>query len=243
LGPELRALGVEKPEQLGAMFMMDSALLREWTQNASPLEDNFPKRITDHYTVTPEGQRELFLAMDGHQRRVDFERSSLIQESWPRSLRDSSLRYFAFQAAIDRFGPVTRGEGALRDFTRVLTQSDLRTPILWMLGSGEHEQEILSRVMSQSESITEEMRYHLGAGALADRDYLEAEAHFAKIQDPASQYVNTSFLRVFALYMQGDLGRAEELARELVSSDPLPTACYQWLKETFGLAAPQASGS
>ena len=223
--------------------MMDSASLREWIQHVSPLEDNFPKRMTDHYTGTREGQRELLSLMDTHQRRERFARSSLIQESWPESLQDASLRYFAFQGAIDGVVPLTSREEALRDFNRVLTQSDLRTPILWMLGSGADEQEILSRVMSQSDSITEEMHYHLGARALANRDYLEAEAHFSKIRDPASQYVNTSFLRIFALCLQGDLGRAEELARELVLSDPLLDGCFQWLQETFGLAVPPSLGN
>lgn len=237
-GRELRDIGLEKPEQLAATFIMDAASLREWTEHVPPLEDNFPKRLTDHYTGTREGRQELLSLMDTHQRRERFARSSFLQESWPDSLREGSLLHFVFQGAIDGLGLLTSRVEALREFNRVLNQSDLRVPILWMLGSGMDEQGILARAISKSDSITEEMRYHLGARAFADRDYLEVEEHLSKIQNPSAQYVNTSFLRIFASCLQGDLDRAEELARELDSSDPLLDRCFRWLQETFGLAVP-----
>jgi hypothetical protein len=239
LGPDLREIGLEKPEQLGATFLMDSGALGEWTQGVLPLVDNYPKRLSDHYTVTEKGRRGLLSLMDVGGRRERFAKSSLTQASWPKDLREASLRYFAFQGAIDAIGPLTRRQEVFREFHRVLTQSDLRAPILWMLGSEEDVQKILSRAISQNDFITDEMHYHLGAGALADRDYLKAEAHFAEIRDPAAMYVDASFLRLYAVCVQGEHGRAGELARELVLTDPLLEGCLSWLHDTFGLPIPR----
>lgn len=45
LGTGLATIGVERPEQLGTLFLADAAFLETWTENAPPLEDDHPHRI------------------------------------------------------------------------------------------------------------------------------------------------------------------------------------------------------
>ena len=45
-GPELKELGFEIPEQLGSLFMADSADLKALTENSLPLTDNYPLRLS-----------------------------------------------------------------------------------------------------------------------------------------------------------------------------------------------------
>ncbi|MGB8329615.1 MAG: fused MFS/spermidine synthase, partial [Polyangiales bacterium] len=47
IGPDLRALGVEQPEQLGALFMAGPDDLEELAGDALPLTDDYPKRLSD----------------------------------------------------------------------------------------------------------------------------------------------------------------------------------------------------
>ncbi|KKK51166.1 hypothetical protein LCGC14_3117690, partial [marine sediment metagenome] len=45
LGSGLSSIGIERPEQLGALFIGDSEFLAEWTGDTLPLEDDHPHRI------------------------------------------------------------------------------------------------------------------------------------------------------------------------------------------------------
>jgi hypothetical protein len=46
-GQDLRRIGVEVPQQLGALFLMDGEEIDRITQDIAPLTDNYPKRLTD----------------------------------------------------------------------------------------------------------------------------------------------------------------------------------------------------
>jgi hypothetical protein len=54
VGPDLRSLGIERPEQLGALFMADAGDLREMARDVPPLSDDYPRRLSIRYEVGPE---------------------------------------------------------------------------------------------------------------------------------------------------------------------------------------------
>jgi predicted membrane-bound spermidine synthase len=47
-GKGLFAIGVEAPEQLGALFLADASFLNAWTEQVEALEDDYPQRISSH---------------------------------------------------------------------------------------------------------------------------------------------------------------------------------------------------
>ena len=57
VGPDLRALGFERPEQLGALFLAGADDLRALTADTPPLTDDRPKRLgripTRSYRLRP----------------------------------------------------------------------------------------------------------------------------------------------------------------------------------------------
>ena len=46
-GADLRTIGIEVPQQLGALFLMDGDEIDRITRNVAPLTDIYPKRLTD----------------------------------------------------------------------------------------------------------------------------------------------------------------------------------------------------
>ena len=46
-GADLRRIGIEVPQQLGALFLMDGDEIDRITHNVAPLTDLYPKRLTD----------------------------------------------------------------------------------------------------------------------------------------------------------------------------------------------------
>ena len=43
-GGDLRRIGIEVPQQLGALFLMDGEEIDQITRDVAPLTDNYPKR-------------------------------------------------------------------------------------------------------------------------------------------------------------------------------------------------------
>ncbi len=46
-GQDLRRIGVEVPQQFGALFLMDGEEIDRITRDVAPLTDIYPKRLTD----------------------------------------------------------------------------------------------------------------------------------------------------------------------------------------------------
>src|SRR5205823_2732485 len=46
-GTDMRRVGIETPQELGALFLMDGEEIDRLTRNCAPLTDNYPKRLSD----------------------------------------------------------------------------------------------------------------------------------------------------------------------------------------------------
>ena len=71
-GQDLRRIGVEVPQQLGALFLMDGGEIDRITQDIAPLTDNYPKRLTDEPWNEKANFRFAATYMDAFVRRVSF---------------------------------------------------------------------------------------------------------------------------------------------------------------------------
>ncbi|MDJ0868122.1 MAG: fused MFS/spermidine synthase, partial [Myxococcota bacterium] len=126
--PELVALGLERPEQLGALFLGDARWLAERTRDVEPLVDDFPRRLgtggpdardwaTYWEWMEPEAARERFAA------------SAFAVSAWPSARRTGTLAAFEAQGLINDVSelrwrtipPLER----LRRLERALTATDL----------------------------------------------------------------------------------------------------------------------
>ncbi len=239
VGPQLRRLGVERPEQLGALFMAGASDLRMLTQETKPLTDDHPKRLS---AQRPSRQRtrglyEQLMDVEGTQER--FQKSELIARLWPVSLREGSLEHFKSQESINDFFSDPSHAAAI-DFPRlhqILTETPLRTLPLWLLMSDAQFQRAVGRAKAKGIQHPE-IDYHLGARALSGRDYSRAEAHFRAGQERGAAGREVLYYRLYALCMAGRLEEAAALAGQLeVQGDAQPhdRGVLTFLSETFGL--------
>jgi spermidine synthase len=214
---ELEAVGFEHPEQLGALFMADAPVLRDWAEGAPPLDDDHPDRLGHRFDPPADDRHVTFHRwMDPDAARDRFLKSELISRLWPASLREHTIPYFSTQKIINTIPDVEPFQRSTRaaiantiDRMHVLqTQTDLRTPVLWMFGFTAANEAVLDRADTKADPTLELPR---AVRALADRHYDEAATRLATI-DKLEPNENITLLRIYALVMAGRPEEARSLA-------------------------------
>src|SRR5262249_52505479 len=116
----LSALGLERPEQLGTLFIADAPTLEERTRDVAPLEDDHPYRLSAR-PMGPRGEFYSSIAATGlcRQRFLD---SALIGREWPPALREATVPYFDAQVLINRYAWSGAGEKALSEARELLAR-------------------------------------------------------------------------------------------------------------------------
>jgi hypothetical protein len=242
---EMKRLGLEQPEQLGALFIGDAEYLNQVIGNTPPLVDDAPKRIE----APSESRREVERLFQGfsdvagaHER---FQRSPLIARLWPARLASASLPYFAVQRIIN--GHAFGRPPVMDDTHRLLTGSALQTLVLWLLGSDADVQGIVAAA-SPSELASPAMQLHRGIGFIAARSYAAAVDPLARAElDPSLRSKAFAF-RIYALCMSGRTAEAQQAVYQRVAralddreltpdslTDSNPMSFWPWMKQTFGI--------
>jgi predicted membrane-bound spermidine synthase len=245
VGAEMRSIGFERPEQLGALFIADAEQLRAWTRDAEPLVDDRPRRVLAPTAWPGRTPPEYAAWFDTEAARERFAASGFVAKLWPEALRRASLPYFAHQRAIDHatFAPLSldRDIGALH---AVLRETDLRSPVLWLLDSDADAQ----RAALETEGAAREhpeVLLHLAAGALAERRFADAAQILARAETRADgEHRRDAFrLRIYALCLAGRLDEAARLATSRYAErapSSLPPF-WAWLRDTFGVDPSRAT--
>ena len=241
VGPDLRALGFELPEQFGALFLADADDLRELTRDTPPLDDDHPKRLGRRATVARRLRRVYAPWMDVELARERFRASSIVKRLWPEPLRTTSLDYFPHQEVINGDALRDRGDpiSQLRTVHRLLTTSPLRTLVLWQLGRNDSTQRAARRALAKGRRSAA-LDYELGIGALADRNFPGAADRFRKAAARGARQRTALYYRLYALCLAGRLDEARELAdRSGLTNGERPTdrAMWRFLTERFALGA------
>ena len=255
---EMRRLGLEQPEQLGALFIGDADYLRSLIGRAAALTDDRPKLIEAPFS-SPDAQQTLLLSVtDTRAARARFEKSPFIAHRWPATTRTASLPYFEAQDAINShmYGNLLQRPSAIHEVHRLLTASSLSTAVQWRLGSNADIQQVLDDATPE-ELADPFLQFHLGIRLLSERRYAAAAEAFSRDEtmtervsapQAASTGDNAFALHMYALCMAGACGRAQSLIREpwlqslrdrgvspeSMATSPLPPF-WTWMKETFGI--------
>jgi len=243
LGAHLAAVGLERPEQLGATFLADSAFLAAWSGTTPPLVDDRPGRAPRMRKVVrgEAPQREYAEIMEPSGARQRFEKSELIRRFWPEELRRRTGRYFGYEQLARELLMYRIRTLRMAPLHDVLTQSELRTLPLWLLGSDARRQQIALRHLDRS-AAEARVRWELALAALAARDYALAAQRFADVRSPLAEHANAPYLEIYALAMAGRLDEARSRARaRFVSSESAPPHFWSFLSSTFGVDPRAAS--
>src|SRR5205807_9220909 len=209
-GADLKRIGVEVPQQLGALFLMDGDEIDRITRDVAPLTDNYPKRLSD----APWDEKANFeLAatyMEPASVTERFLRSPLINRIWPEALSKSMKSLFAVRET--RFLSETVGSNKLAELDLFLRGTRLRTPVLEALGSDELRLAIAQRVARETESPPLETVPDLIASALARRDLNEAIRLLEGQKDRGAFGVRENLLLTYLYCLNGNVDKAEALA-------------------------------
>jgi spermidine synthase len=250
VAPEMRAVGFERPEQLGALYIGDAEFVKGLVGDSPPLVDNYPKLIEAPLGSQEEVGRLFRGFTDMGAARERFRNSPLIKRLWPERLLTASLPYFDFQDIINAhwYGTMQKEHPGFEDAHHLLTRSSLSTAVLWRLGSNPD----IQRIVANAEPAEREnplLQFHLGIGLISERNYSAAVEPLSRAEQLPQIRQEAFRLHVYTLAMSGQIDQAKRLAQErfaqvlmnakappIKSPDEIPLPPFwAWMKETFGI--------
>jgi hypothetical protein len=238
IAAEMKRLGVERPEQLGALFIGDASFVRSLIGNARPLTDDSPKLIEAPFSSASAGPDLLASITDTGAARTRFQTSPLIARLWPVPLVSSSVPYFDVQHVIDAhmYGGLLKQSPALEDVHRILTGSTAATPVLWRLASNSDIQEVVSRATPE-ELMNPLLQYHMAIRLLSQRNYRQAADAFEHATASPEVRDNAFVLYVYSLCMSGQRAKAQAISSEAFGASGVSSLppIWLWMKDTFGI--------
>ena len=237
---DLNRIGIEAPQQLGAMFVMDGEEIDRVTHDVAPLTDIYPKRLTDEPWDEQESHRFALTHMEASLAVSRFRGSPLFSGSWQKTSDESLELCFSFResryrcAVVERCNPLAELDIYLRHCT-------LRAPVLSVLGSDEFRLAIAERVAGKTETPPAKVMPDLLAGALARRDISGAIRLLESEKDRGMSSVNDTFLLTYLYCLNGEVEKAERLvANDLGSVKRNWFVDWLWekLQTDFGFRPP-----
>jgi spermidine synthase len=222
---DLNELGIEGPEQLAALFLADAGQLAAWTKGVAPLVDDRPGRLGD--LRRQESDVAAFRALQDPAACAErFRTSAYVAGLLPEPLRARSLGWFAWQGVFNSdFEAPTRPQ-ALEELWAVLEGSRLTTLPLLQLDS-EPRIRATARTRHLQGGVHPALAFHLGAAALADRDYAAAARFFAAAREEGQAFHSPRLLRALALGLGGQVSEARA-ALSAIPPASLPAHALPW---------------
>lgn len=221
VGPDLRAIGVERPEQLGALFMAGPEDLEEMTAGIAPLTDNRPKRLSDEWFDLQTHVGAYVPWLQVAKPRAQFANDPFISRVWPAEFRESSKDYFDIQWEINLALIPIAGRSLETQLPKVhylLSQTELKTLPLWMLGSDTDRQDAVQNAIDNGTRDVHHS-WELARGELVERNYGRAAELAERTSRDGSANPDMHVLSLYSLFMSGDATRQHTLIRRLEETD------------------------
>ena len=207
---DLGRIGIEVPEQMSALFLMDAEEINRITHGAEPLSDFYPKRLTDVRPDLKATHQFAFNFLKHSAARRRFLSSSLIKEVWPDEWKKSLDLFFLVRET--RYFSEISGSNWLAELDFYLRRTRLRTPVLEVQNSDEFRLALAQTVASNSSDARAEAVPDLIAGALAQRDLAGAIQLLEGERDRGFTNINNFFLLTYLYCVTDNVGKAEALA-------------------------------
>ena len=238
-GADLRRIGIEVPQQLGALFVMDGEDIDLITRYIAPLTDIYPKRLTDEPWDDEANHRFAFTYLEAPSAVQRFLRSKLVKAIWPETLNESLESLFVLRQT--RYLSEIMGSNKLAELDLYLRHSRLRAPVLEVLGSDGFRVGIAERIASETKTPPLETSPDLIAGALALRDIDGAIRLMEDEKNRGRFSLNDTFLLTYLYCLNGSVGEAERLAANnaaAIKKDGFVDWLWGKLETDFGFHPP-----
>ncbi len=209
-GADLKRIGMEEPQQLGALFVMDGEEIDRLTQDVAPLTDSYPKRLSDEKSDEQASHRFALPYLEAPSAQRRFLASPLIRNIWPESLNSSIDLFFLVREARFVSGVVGAGN-KWAELDLYLRHSDLQTPVLEVFGSDQFRLALAEKVERRTNPPPAEILPDLIAGALARRDITEAIRLLESKNRRRLANRTDLFLLTYLYCLSGNVEKAEAL--------------------------------
>jgi hypothetical protein len=241
-GADLRTIGIEVPQQLGALFLMDGDEIDRITHDIAPLTDVYPKRLTDRPWDDEANHRFALNYLTAPAAIERFVRSSLINQIWPETLNPGAAEMEPlFTVRQTRYLSETIGSNKLAELDLYLRHSRLRIPVLEVLGSDALRVSIAERVAKASATPPPEVGPDLMAGALAQRNVDRAIQLLENEKDRGALSVEGTLLLAYLYCLNGSVDKAETLVAAnagAIKKDSFADWLWEKLRADFGFHPP-----
>ena len=235
---DLERIGLEVPEQLPALFLMDASDVENLTSGTRSLTDLFPKRLSDQPADLAETDRLAMEYMPAAEAGRRFRASALMTRLWP-EMESMVDPYFVIRAK--RYLAETRRTNRLEELDLYLRKFSVRAPVLEVLDSDPMRLAIVKEVAHDAKSMVPEELPDLVAGALAQHDFSEA-ARFLEAKRSQETAEREDILLLAYVYCQtGEVEKAENVAAALGADRSDPPIDWMWgkLQAEFGFRPPR----
>ena len=225
-------IGVERPEDLGALFIADADQLRDWVGTAPPLVDNWPHRAPIPMPGLGEAPAEFADLLDAGRSRQRFRESRWVAATLPEPLRRAVDDVFWVRDVATRqlADPGLRLDAA----DRALLHTDRAVLPLWLLGSEVAKQRIAARAGANGAEDARR-QYELGLGALAGRSFDEAVVHLRRVPEGSRLSLAARLRELYALCRAGRLDETRAGLAELENDPSARLRGYlAWMREHCG---------
>jgi predicted membrane-bound spermidine synthase len=215
-GPDLVRIGLEVPEQVPASFVMDAEGIDRLTQGVEPLDDFYPKRLTDALPDPNAAYQLGYSYLEASAALQRFFASSLIHDLWPSERKEFLETLFSLRET--RYRSEMSGSNWLAELDLYLRHSQLRNPVLAVQNSDEWRVALAQRLVVLSHSLSADASHDLVAGALARRDFATAIRLLESDKDRGFSNINDFYLLIYLYCLNGSVDKAEALANSQVGS-------------------------
>ena len=241
-GADLRRIGIEVPQQLAALFLMDGDDIDRIAHNVAPLTDVYPKRLTDEPWNDEANHRFALTYLTAPAAVQRFVHSALIHQIWPETVNPAAAELESFFILRQsRYLSDTIGSNKLAELDLYLRHSRLRIPVLEVLGSDALRVSIAERVAKKSPTPPLEIMPDLIAGALAQRNIDRAIGFLESEKDRDVLGANDILLLTYLYCLNGSVEKAERLVADNAASikkDWFVDWLWKKLETDFGFHPP-----
>jgi len=241
-GADLRRIGIEVPQQLAALFVMDGEEIDRITHDVPPLQDMYPKRLTDGPWDDEENHRFAlgYLIAPAAMQRLLHSRT--INAIWPEPLNAATGGLESlFVLRQTRYLSETIGSNKLAELDLYLRHSRLRMPVLEVLGSDGFRLSLAERVAKRSVTPPLQTLPDLVAGALARRDLGEAIQLLESKKAGGEFGLDDTFLLTYLYCLNGDVEKAQTFVADnsrSIKKDQFMEWLWAKLETDFGFHPP-----
>jgi spermidine synthase len=173
VGPELKRLGFQSPDQFGSLFIASGPRLAAWVGDTPPLVDNHPQRLRSRPTeISADTLAQYREFMDDPGAAVNFASCPVMARCWPAGLRTATRKHFPARVIVNHLLALQQPDVFLLHET--LTNPLLADYAAWAMKGSASAQEIvdgLSPAMLSKQTYSPEVWWNLAASAVARGDF------------------------------------------------------------------------